>query len=82
MAKIQEIGAHACEGGAAETRAIHEVMELVRGNSELSHMVIRLRGTGMPWHEVKAAIDAEAKRQAPPPSTRKSAKRSGYTKSR
>ena len=76
MARIQEIGARACEGGAAETRAIHEVMELVRGNSELSHMVIRLRGTGMPWHEVKAAIDAEAKRQPPPPSSPKPAKRS------
>ena len=54
--------------GAAETRVIHEVMELVRGNSALNRMVARLRDARMSWHDVKAALDAEI-RQEPPPSS-------------
>jgi hypothetical protein len=44
---------------AETTKARHEVMELVRGNSELSHLVLRLRDSGMSWLQVKAAIQAE-----------------------
>jgi hypothetical protein len=40
-------------------KASHEVMELVRGNSVLSHLVLRLRDSGLSWREVKAAIAAE-----------------------
>ena len=47
-------------GDPAETiKAGHEVMELVRGNSALSHLVLRLRGSGLSWREVRAAIQAE-----------------------
>jgi hypothetical protein len=34
-------------------------MDLVRGNSVLSHLVLRLRDGGLSWHEVRAAIQAE-----------------------
>jgi hypothetical protein len=56
----------ACEGGdPAETiKAGHEVMELVRGNSELSRLVLRLRESGLSWPQVKAAIQAEINRRA------------------
>ena len=47
------------DGPAEAIKAGHEVMELVRGNSALSHLVLRLRGSGLSWREVRAAIQAE-----------------------
>jgi hypothetical protein len=47
---------------AAETKASHEVMELVRKDPALSLLVVRLREAGQPWHQVKAAIEAKIKR--------------------
>jgi hypothetical protein len=44
---------------AEAIKASHEAMELVRGNSALSHLVLRLRDSGLSWREVRAAIDAE-----------------------
>jgi hypothetical protein len=49
------------------TKARHEVMELVRGNSVLSHLVLRLRDSGMSWCQVKTSIDAEIDRQSGSP---------------
>ena len=49
---------------AEATKARHEVMELVRGNSALSRLVLRLRDSGLSWREVKAAIQAEINRLA------------------
>ena len=49
---------------AEATKARHEVMELVRGNSALSHLVLRLRESGLTWREVRAAIQAEINRLA------------------
>ena len=43
---------------AEATKARHEVMELVRGNSVLSHLVLRLRESGLSWREVRAAVHA------------------------
>jgi hypothetical protein len=43
----------------AETIKAGHVFELVRGNSALSHFVLRLRGSGLSWREVRDAIDAE-----------------------
>jgi hypothetical protein len=40
-------------------KASHEVMGLVRGNFVLSHLVLRLRNSGLSWREVRAAIQAE-----------------------
>jgi hypothetical protein len=49
----------------AETiKASHEVMGLVRGNSKLSHLVLRLRDSGLLWREVRAAIQAEIDKRA------------------
>jgi hypothetical protein len=48
---------------AETTKARQEVMELVRGNSELSHLVLRLRDSGMSWLQVKAAIQTEIDRR-------------------
>jgi hypothetical protein len=50
---------------AAETKAIHEVMDLVRRNSALSRLVFQLREAGKSWPDVKAAIEAEIKRMHP-----------------
>jgi hypothetical protein len=52
---------------AEATKASHEVMGLVRGNSELSHLVLRLRDSGLWWREVRAAIHAEIDRQSGSP---------------
>ena len=49
---------------AEATKASHEVMGLVRGNSELSHLVLRLRDSGLSWPQVKAAIEAEINRRS------------------
>ena len=49
---------------AEATKARHEVMELVRGNSALSRLVLRLRDSGLSWREVKAAIQTEVNRRA------------------
>ena len=46
---------------AAETKASHEVMDLVRKNPELSLMVVQLREAGRSWPDVKAAIEAKTK---------------------
>jgi hypothetical protein len=43
---------------AAETKASHEVMELVRQNTELSLLVVQLREAGRSWPDVKAAVEA------------------------
>ena len=50
--------------GSVETKASHEVMELVRANSALSYLAMRLRDTGMSWPDVKAGIEAEIGRNA------------------
>jgi hypothetical protein len=49
---------------AEATKARHEVMELVRGNSVLSHLVLRLRDSGLSWREVRAAIQTEVNKRA------------------
>ena len=49
---------------AEATKASHEVMGLVRGNSALSHLVLRLRDSGLSWREVRAAIEAEINRRS------------------
>ena len=48
---------------AEETHASHEVMELVRNNSDLSLLVVQLREAGKSWRDVKAAIEAEISRR-------------------
>ena len=52
---------------AEATKASHEVMGLVRGNSVLSHLVLRLRDSGLWWREVRAAIQSEIDRQSGSP---------------
>jgi hypothetical protein len=42
---------------AAEIRASHEVLELVRDRLDLSLRVIGLRSTGRSWQEVKEALE-------------------------
>jgi hypothetical protein len=49
----------------AEMSASHAVMELVRTNSVLSLLVVRLREAGKSWREVKAAIETEVSCRAP-----------------
>ena len=68
--------------GAAETRAIHEVMELVRGNPALSSSVLRLRDNGLSWRDVKTAIDPKpaggtGNRRSIPPLQRKATRSAG-----
>ena len=46
---------------AAETKASHEVMDLVRKNPELSLLGVQLHEAGRSWPEVKAAVEAKAK---------------------
>jgi hypothetical protein len=46
---------------AAETKASHEVMDLVRENPELSLLVVQLHEAGRSWPAVKSAIEAKAK---------------------
>jgi hypothetical protein len=46
---------------AAETKASHEVMDLVRENPELSLMVFKLHEAGRSWPDVKAAVEAQTK---------------------
>ncbi len=46
---------------AAETKASHEVMDLVRENPELSFLVIQLHEAGRSWPDVKAAVEAKTK---------------------
>ena len=46
---------------AAETKASHEVMDLVRKNPELSFMVIQLHEAGRSWPDVKTAIETRTK---------------------
>ena len=46
---------------AAETKASHEAMELVREDHALSLFVIRLREAGRSWPNVKAAVEARIK---------------------
>ena len=50
---------------AAETKASHEVMELVRKDPALSLLVVRLREAGRPWRQVKVGIEAKIKRARP-----------------
>jgi len=40
--------------GAAETKAIHDVMELVRGIPVLSEVAFRLREHGLLWRDGRA----------------------------
>jgi hypothetical protein len=58
------------EEPAEAIKASHEVMELVRGNSELSHLVLRLRESSLSWREVKAAIQAEINRRSGSPQSK------------
>jgi hypothetical protein len=44
---------------AAETKASHEVMDLVRENPELSFLVVQLHESGRSWPDVKAAVEAK-----------------------
>jgi hypothetical protein len=44
---------------AVETKASHEVMELVRQNPELGLLVIRLREAGRSWLVVKTELEAK-----------------------
>lgn len=46
---------------AAETKASHEALELVRKDPALSLLVIRLREAGQSWPDVKAAVEARLK---------------------
>jgi hypothetical protein len=46
---------------AAETKANHEVMDLVRENPELSPMVFKLHEAGRSWPDAKAAVEANTK---------------------
>jgi hypothetical protein len=46
---------------AAETKASHEVMDLVRQNRELSLMAFKLHEAGRSWPAVKAAVEAKRK---------------------
>ena len=46
---------------AAETKASHEVMELVRENPELSLLVVQLHEAGRSWPDVKSAVEAKTK---------------------
>ena len=46
---------------AAETKASHEVMELVRKNPELSFLVVQLHEAGRSWPDVKATVEARIK---------------------
>ena len=46
---------------AAETKASHEVMELVRQSSKLGLLVIQLRENGRSWSFIKARIEAQTK---------------------
>ena len=46
---------------AAETKASHEVMDLVREKPELSLLVVQLHEAGRSWPDVKAAIEAKTK---------------------
>jgi hypothetical protein len=48
---------------AEATKASHEVMGLVRGNSVLSHLVLRR----LLWREVRAAVQAEINRRSRSP---------------
>jgi hypothetical protein len=52
------------EDRAEAIKVGHEVMELVRGNSVLSHLVLQLRGSGLSWREVRAAIQAEINKRS------------------
>ena len=52
---------------AEATKASHEVMGLVRGNSAFSHLVLQLRESGLSWCEVMAAIQAEIDRRSRSP---------------
>ncbi len=44
-----------------ETKASHEVMELVRKDPALGLLVIRLREAGRSWPDVKASVEARVK---------------------
>ena len=44
---------------AVETKASHEVMDLVRQNPELGLLVIQLREAGRSWLVVKTEIEAK-----------------------
>jgi hypothetical protein len=49
------------KAAAAETKASHEVMDLVRENPELSLLVVQLHEAGRSWPDVKAAVEAKLK---------------------
>ena len=48
-------------GAAAETKAKHELMELVRENPELNLLAFQLREAGRSWHDLKTALEARIK---------------------
>jgi hypothetical protein len=49
------------KAAAAETKASHEVMDLVRESPELSFLVVQLHEAGRSWPDVKAAVEAKTK---------------------
>ena len=60
--EAKSIGAR--EGREPAIMKAGHVMELVRGNSVLSRLVLRLRESGLSWPQVKAAIETEINRCA------------------
>jgi hypothetical protein len=46
---------------AAETRAKHELMDLVRNNPGLHLLLLQLREAGRSWPDVKTALEARFK---------------------
>jgi hypothetical protein len=50
---------------ALETKASHQVMELVRKKPTLGQLVIRLREQGLSWREIQAVIETKIKPARP-----------------
>ncbi len=51
----------AAREAAAETQAMHELMELVRKYPEVNLLVFQLREAGRSWQELKTAVEAKVK---------------------
>ena len=51
----------ATRGAAAETQAVHELMELVRNNPEANRLVFQLREAGRSWPDVLKVVRRRAR---------------------